>query len=51
MMSSAVWAASAASIGFPIVKQVTTLANIKACPRLMDADVKQEKRKGMEAHG
>ena len=51
MTSSAVGAASAGSIGYPIVKQVTTLATIKACPRHNEADVKRGREKGMKAHG
>jgi hypothetical protein len=51
MMSSAVGAASAGSIGYPIVKQVTTLATIKICTRHIEADIKRGREKGMKAPG
>jgi hypothetical protein len=50
MTSSAVGVANAGSIEYPIVKQVIRLANRKAWPR-QDADVKRDRKKGMNTHG
>jgi len=51
MMSSAVGAANADSIEYPIARQMTTLGNRQALPRHIEADAKRDRKKGMKAQG